>query len=60
MAPLAHLIARLREGNNLIGTYHRRVVQEQAKIVFGNLVVRTVNGTDYVTTSPLESELFLN
>jgi hypothetical protein len=58
MAPLGQLIQKLQEGNKLIGTYHRRAVQEQSRIIFDRLSVRTVNGSDYVTTNPLESELF--
>jgi hypothetical protein len=58
MAPLVLLIQKLQEGTKLIGTYHRRAVQEQSKIMFDKLVVKTVNGSDYMTTNPLESELF--
>jgi len=58
MASIEHLIQQLQEGNKFIGTYHRRAVEEQSKIIFDKLVVMTANGSGYETTNPLESERF--
>jgi len=57
---LNQLLTKLMEGNNLIGTYYRRAIEDSAKIRFDQLIVKTMNGGEYQTSDPAESKLFFD
>jgi len=56
--PLNPLLRKLIEGDTLLGTYHRRAVEEKSTIRFDKLIVKPANGGEYWTADPAESELF--
>lgn len=54
------LLEKIAAGECAVGTFVRRAVEENGKIVFSELLVYTRNGQTYVTKDQRENERFFN
>ena len=56
----AKLLDKIAAGECIVGTFVRRAVEENNRVMFAELIVHLPNGQTYFTSNPWENERFFD